>query len=147
MDSHFYVHLSSDACKEYYPSNNSLDFTVKLPTTLRLDSPGWFCGLCEIEFAPMPKTSKTMLVLTDICQESIVDSKTVPLLRAVSISNNKITRKSFSIVYDKVFYMPLKQQRFDRIHVYIKSTDGVPLPSFEDQPLRCTLHFQKSPPL
>lgn len=142
MDDHFYVSLSSDACKEYYPSNHARDFTIKLPGTLNLDTPGWLCGLCEIEFTPLADCSKTMFVLMNLCQESIVNSQTLPLLRALSISNYKITRKPLSLTYDSVFYMPIRQQQFDQIHIYIKGTNG-DLPSFADKPLRCTLHFKR----
>lgn len=115
---------------------------IKLPTTLNLDSPGWVCGLCEIQFTPIPKTPKTVFVLLDICQESIVNSQTLPLLRTLYISDYNISQTSLSLIYDRVFYMPVKQQRIDQIHVHIKSTDD-DLPSFADEPLRCTLHFKK----
>ena len=144
MDNDFYVFLSSDACKAYYPSNKAHDFTIKLPSTLNLDTSDWFCSLCEIEFTPIPKTPKMMMVLLDICQETIVNSKTLPQLRTLCISNYKITRKSMSVVYDIVFYMPVKRLRIDQIRVYIKLEDGE-IPSLGSDSLRCTLHFKKSP--
>lgn len=142
MDDHFYISLSSDGSKNYYPSNYAGDFTIKLPATLNLNTPGWVCGLCEIEFMPTNSTPKTLFVLMDICQESIVNSQTLPLLRAISIDTYKSRGKPLSFIYNKVFYMPVKQQQIAQIRVYIKSRDGV-LASFTDKPLRCTLHFKR----
>lgn len=144
MDNDFYVFLSSDACRAFYPSNKAEDFTVKLPSTLNLDTSDWFCALCEIEFTPIPKTPRMMMVLLDVCQESIVNDKTLPLLRSLCISNYKVNRKSISVTYDRAFYMPVKRMRIDQIRVYIKLADGE-IPSLGIEPLNCTLHFKKVP--
>lgn len=143
MENDFYVTLSSDACVAYYPSNNAADFTVKLPYTLNLESSGWLCGLCEIEFFPIGKTPKVMYVLSDICQESIVNNQTLPLLRPLNIASHKIVKKPMSFVYARVFYTPLKQQKIDRIRVYIKGSEHE-IPSFAEDPLKCTLHFKRA---
>lgn len=142
MEDSFYISLSSDACKEYYPSNEPWDFIVKLPSTLNLDNAAWVCGLCEIEFAPLSKTSKTLYVMMDVCQESIVNNQTLPLLRSLYIGSYKIINRPLSCTYNQIFYMPVKQQRVDRIHMYIKGPDDKS-PSFGDKPLRCTLHFKR----
>lgn len=142
MPRQFYVSLSSNACKEFYPSNNAGDFMIKLPSTLNFDTPGWVCGLCEIQFTPLPNAPEAMFLLMNICQESIVNSQTLPLLRTLYTSNYKITRKPLSISFDRVFYIPVKQQQVDQIHLYIKAVDN-DLLSFTDKPLRCTLHFKR----
>lgn len=138
----FYVCLSSDACKEYYPSNEPREFTVKLPNSLSLDSTGWVCGLCEIEFAPLPKTPKMLYLLMDLCQESIVNNLTLPLLRSLYIGSYRIINRPLLLTYNPIFYIPVKQQRVDQIHIYIKSPDDE-LVSFGEKPLRCTLHFKR----
>jgi hypothetical protein len=139
----FYVSLFSNGCKTYYPHNNARDFIIKLPNTLYLDDAGWVCGLCEIQFTPNQQTPKTMFVLLDICQESIVNNKTLPLLRTVHFSYSDTQPLQIkSLIYDRVFYLPLKQQRVDQIHVYIKGVNN-DVPSFADEPLMCTLHFKR----
>lgn len=142
MDDQFYVSLSSDGSQNYFSSNYAGDFTINLPVTLNFNSSDWVCGLCEVEFTPSTDTPKTIFILTDICQESIVNSKTLPLLRVININAGKNRGRTLSLVYEEIFYMPVKQQNFDQIRIYIKNKEG-DFVSFADKPLRCTLHFKR----
>lgn len=143
MDNDFFMLLSNDACKTYYPSNNATDFTINLPSTLNFTDPGWRCGLCEIECYPNPKTPKSLFLLTDICEETIVNNQKLPLLRMISLCNYKITRKPLTITYSNVFYRLVKRQSIDQLRIYIKDVSGESL-SVELEKLTCTLHFKRS---
>ena len=53
MPHDFYVNLSSDACLDIYPSNESSDFTIQLAAPIVLETFGegtWTCGLSSIQF-------------------------------------------------------------------------------------------------
>ena len=133
----FYVYISSADSTDYFPDNEPSKFTVKLPETLRLRGK-WQLALCEIQYPSIQKKKKKpeqLLILCDLCQDSIVGEKRLPVLRRMRYEEPGNT--SFGIFY----YVSLKTQEADRITVYIKTEKGEE-PSFESGKLLCTLHFQ-----
>ena len=68
METQFYLHLSSEDSKTYFPGNDTETFTLKLPEILQLKG-CWEVALCAIDL-PSVKPQR-ILICSDICGESI----------------------------------------------------------------------------
>ena len=134
MKSPFYVHLSSKDSQEYFPNNEIHHFTVKLPEVINLGGP-WEVTLCDVIY-PAAKTSQVISVLTDICNDSIVGDRKLPLLREFRTSRNGGHRE-----FGQLHYKIVNTGIIERITIYIKR-DQEKVPSFTPKTLSCTLHFQ-----
>ena len=82
MEKQFYVHLSSRDSKEYFTGNKSSEFTLKLPEILHLNGQ-WEVALCAITLPKTKPHMKKLLVCSDLCGESIIGEKRLPLLRVL----------------------------------------------------------------
>ena len=134
MKSDFYLHLSSADSKEYFPENKSTHFTVKLPEVLHLEGE-WRVSLCEL-FHPSVDKPQFLWLLTDVCDDTIIDGKKLPLLR---IFQGK--KRQAHVEFTQLHYKSVNKETIERITVYIRSDNGE-APSFSSETLRCTLHFQ-----
>ena len=134
MKKQFYVHLSSDDSKEYFTENNSSKFTVILPEQLHLTG-SWEVALCAISYPKLRPKPNKILICSDICSESIIGEKRLPLLEV-------ITGKLPASFYPRQ-YIPVRVQEVNQISVYIKDGSGA-LASFNRGTSMCTLHFKKS---
>ena len=104
-----YVYLSSKSSAEY-PENSASDFTVQLPKTI---SGVQECGILEVRLPSSP--SKPLFVCTDLCEDSIVNSKSLQVLRRVPLK---------TVIPHLVTYVPLRVQSFDKIRIYIIQDSG-----------------------
>ena len=130
MEPQFYVHLSSGDSKHYFPRNDTFRFTIKLPEILHLKE-HWEVALCSIT---LPRTKeKKLLVCSDVCSESIIGEKRLPLLRVLT---GRIPSSFKSLQYIRV-----RSQDIERITIYINSSSGSPV-SFTAGECNCTLHFK-----
>ena len=132
METQFYVHLSSEDSKTYFPGNDVGTFTVKLPEILQLKG-SWEMALCAIDLPKVKKKPHRILVCSDICVESIYGEKRLPLLRVIT---GRIPTS-----FQPLQYIPVRIQEVERITVYIKSGSGETL-SFPKGSTSCTLHFR-----
>ena len=130
MESQFYVHLSSEDSKQYFPKNHTSRFTIKLPEILHLKE-HWEVALCSITLPKMKE--KKLLVCSDVCSESIIGEKRLPLLRVLAG-----TIPSF---FEPLQYIRVRPQDIERITIYINSSSGSPV-SFTAGECNCTLHFK-----
>ena len=83
MEAQFYVHLSSADSKQYFSKNDTSRFTVKLPEILHLKGQ-WEVVLCTISIPKTKPKQKKLLVCSDLCGESIIGEKCLPLLRVLT---------------------------------------------------------------
>ena len=130
METQFYLQLSSEDSKTYFPGNDTGTFTVKLPEILQLK------GSWEVAAIDLPKAKKKpqrILVCSDICVESIYGEKRLPLLRVIT--------GRISTSFQPLQYIPVRIQEVERITVYIKSGSGETL-SFPKGSTSCILHFK-----
>ena len=75
----------------------------------------------------------------DVCETSIVGGQKLSLLRRLPLkTSNEISRLAFNPYYD----IPLRQQEFDTIHVFIKDPTGKTA-SFAAGVVTCTLHLKQ----
>ena len=131
----FYVYLSSDDSKIYFPDNKAAHFTIKLPEILHLRGK-WQLALCDIQYPSIEKKKpEQLLLLADICQDSIIGDTRSPVLRRFKYRTRGYT--DFNVLY----YVSLKNREVDRISVYLR-TDSGEEPSFVSGTVKCTLHFQ-----
>ena len=130
MGSQFYVHLSSGDSKQYFPENETSRFIVKLPEILHLKE-HWEVALCSI-MLPSTKERK-LLICSDVCSESIIGEKRLPLLRVLT--------REFPSSLEPLQYIPVRPQDIERITIYINSSSGSPV-SFVGEACECTLHFK-----
>ena len=112
MEAHFYVHLSSADSKQYFSKNDTSRFTMKLPEILHL---------------------KGLLVCSDLCGESIIGEKRLPLLRVLT---GRIPTS-----FEPLQYIPVRLQETERVTIYINSETGDPA-SFVAGDCDCTLHLK-----
>ena len=79
-------------------------------------------------------------VCCDVCQETFIGGKYVPLLRRVFLGENKDS----NIIYTSPYYIPLKTDQLQQIYIYITDRDGN-LASYLNGPISVTVHFKKFP--
>lgn len=104
-----YIYLSSKS-SAHYPENTAADFTVQLPKNI---SGVKDCGVVEVKLPVVPKSP--LFICTDLCVESITNSKTLPVLR-------QLGQKTFLPSF--ITYVPLRVQSFDTIRIYICKESG-----------------------
>ena len=109
----FYVHLQSGDSRAYFPGNKASHFTTKLLETLHLK------------------------VCSDMCGETIVGKKRLPLLRIIN------AKKKNSLSFNPVYYMPVRVQEMDKISIEINTADtGEEMEFPTSGTTSCTLHFE-----
>lgn len=105
-----YLYVSSSPT-EHFPDNTSTDFTVQLPRVL---SGNWKLGAVEVNLSFPPKTQ--LFVCTDLCAESIVNERYLPVLC-------QLTKKTYQP--GNILYIPVKTTHFHTVRVYICDKLGV----------------------
>lgn len=130
MTKSFYVYLSSIDSKHIFPHNTSTDFTIQLPERITLEGNNWQCGLIELTVPP-DVTEGPAYFCCDICTESIVGGKQLPVLRQV---HAVITQPNC------VTYALVRTTEFITIRLQIRDNKGtVVLP--DPGVTSCVLHF------
>ena len=129
VDIIMYIYLCSTDSAGTHPSNQPYDFTIDLPQTLRLEGK-WECALMEIHFSK-ENLHEDLLIMTDIVENSYIKDIQLPVLRVVQRST----------VVSNPYYFPVSRDTVSHLQIYIR-TDSMKVPSFDDKPLTCTLHFQ-----
>ena len=77
-----------------------------------------------------------MTVCSDVCGETIVGEKRLPLLRIIGAKKN-------SLSFNPVYYMPVRVQEMDRILIEINTADtGEEMEFPTNGTTSCTLHFK-----
>ncbi len=94
----------------YYQENTATDFTVQLPTSISGVSE---CGLIELRLPSSPQ--KKVFLCTDICEESVINEKTLPVI-------SSLIRKDSAPTH--IVYIPLRSRSFDTIRFYICHESG-----------------------
>lgn len=114
-----------------YLSSTSDYFNVKMPDGMDLS--GESIGLAEIHFE-MENNIDCFDLCCDICESSVVDSTTLPILRRIHVSSQQEY-----IRFDPIYYIPVIKTKPYIITVYLRSvhskSNSVPF-----KRLNCTLH-------
>ena len=132
-----YVYLSSNCSKEYFPLNNSSEFTTLLPQ--KLDFKGkWEVALLQIQYPPSNSSAKysKVNVHADFINDVIFEDNMNPILRRINISH----KGKFLNINDP-YYVSINKDHVDKMTIHIINDDGI-THSFTKNPLKCTLHFR-----
>lgn len=132
--------LKSTDSSEYF-DNQPNCFRVHLNKQIQLDG-YWSVALTEFatESWDLVKKTPEVYICCDICEETIVGGKDLPLLRRVFLGE----KQENNITYTLPYYIPVKIGQLQQICIYIIDRAGNPV-SFLDGPVSATLHFKKFP--
>ena len=77
-----FLFLSSNDSLKTYTTNKPYDFTVSLPSRLRLEGGGWLCALIQGSFCmTTPDSScKVIIFMCDLVQQSYIRDQFLPVL-------------------------------------------------------------------
>ncbi len=133
------VYLSNRVASSYHVNTTTgyapYEFTVQLAKPLYLKGGHWQCTLSEFSYSARPKSTRRLLVCSDICNESFVGSITLPVLGLVCVSASIKEPMTET-------YVSLKRDVLTAITLYIK--DGLGDNLAEDiGRVDCTLRFRK----
>ena len=101
---------TSEDSKEFHPRNTSSDFTLELPETIHLEG-DWVIALTEIY--TLEDISEPLLILCDICEQSIHEGKWKPVLKLIYPD---------CIQFSNLHYIPIKNRNINRIRFRIKGS-------------------------
>lgn len=132
--------LKSTDSSEYF-DNNPNCFRIHLNKQIQFDG-YWTVALTEFTTESWDAAKKTseVYICCDICEETIVGGKDLPLLRHVYLGE----KQENNIIYTLPYYIPVKVGELQQICIYITDRTGN-LVSFFDGPVSATLHFKKFP--
>lgn len=128
--------LKSTDSSEYF-DNQPNCFRVQLNKQIQLDG-YWTVALTEFATESWDPAKKTpeVYICCDICEETIVGGKDLPLLRRVFLGE----KLENNIIYTLPYYIPVKIGQLQQICIYITDRTGNPV-SFLDGPVSATLPF------
>jgi len=139
--SHFYFTLLSNALREIYEQNTHADFAVKQAQPVDLGSTSnWKARFCEVPCSSLPIDDSLTIIYCNLTTPYFLGDTTVR-------SNRTFVFPSSSCRYEfqNVYYVPLKQRKFQAIRIEFLTTEVLHIP-FEDSttPTKLVLHFQKN---
>ena len=144
--SEHFVFLSSNDSSGIYTGNKPYDFTVSLPSRLRLEGETWSCALLQASFVDSSREvgCGVLIFLSDLVEESYIRNHFLPVLDVtydVSSSRRKIVNQVMEIA--NPLYHRITRKYIDSIRVWIK--DELSLKECTDivEPVRCILHFKR----
>ena len=130
----FYLFASSKDSLTFHPNNSSTSFTIQLPEELQL-SGIWTCSLSSLKC--VSKSNADLYVFSDILEESIVNSRKLPIMQYVSGKRGKIVRGFDGSIAPRVV-----RHRIGTIHIYITDAHLNKAP-LTGEITTCTLRFVK----
>ena len=110
--------LRSSDSQQVYNGNTPHDFMVHLPKPLYLQG-HWTISLLEFNLSvatPQPE----LYVCSNLCQDSIVGDRELPLLRLVNL------KMAENIIYNYPYQVPLRLGEFQDVRVYIRDASNQP---------------------
>ena len=130
--------LKSTDSTLFHPNNTTFSFRVHLPHPLNLDG-AWTISLLEFSLDPgktKQQVSLELFVCCNLCEDSIVGEREIPLLQRVYLEKQHI--------YQNPYEVPMKLGHFQDVHVYIR--DAKPSPAlFLSGEVTVTLLLRKLP--
>ena len=130
----FHIYTSSRNSTTLFPQNFNGEQNVQLSEPIHLEGK-WSCGLVEFQLSAKP--SEPVYVCCNLVRESTTGQFNIPILRQI---DHKTTE------FQQVTYVPLKQQDFQVIQIFIRTLENRPLPrarGINEGHSFCTLHFRR----
>ena len=135
-----FIYLSDTDSLDTHPFNRASDFTIDLPQILHLEGE-WVCALADVSYSNILEYSglSHIFICTDICQQSIVGTTKIPVLRRCAI-NNLLEYTDY--IFNNLFYIRVSRDQINHIRIYIRDQSLKPI-SIQIKSLKCTLHLKK----
>ena len=108
--------LRSSDSHNIYPGNTSYDFKVHIPKPLYFQG-HWTVSLLEFSLLS-DDTKRELYVCSNLCQDSIVGERELPLLRRVFLE------KAGNNIYNNPYEVPLRLGEFQDVRVYIRDSSN-----------------------
>ena len=108
-----YFFLSSVDSLNFHPNNKAYNFTVEVPERTSL-SGEWEVGICDFYVSTV--TNETLYLFSDIVDYSYVRNSIQGILRLLPQTNSNKYQ-----LFNKIYYLPVKNLTFSRIQIYIKN--------------------------
>lgn len=137
-----YLYLSSNSCKDIYPSNNANAFRVKLPQTLHLyEAEKWSVALLDINLPKLEEGYKPGYITLEssVCKPSVYKNGSRQVLHRLYFSQ---IRKGSPIMISSPRYVQLNVSHIDTFDMCITDSSGQIEP-FKKGTVDCTLHLLK----
>lgn len=131
MDAEFYIHLCSNDSMDSFPLNKPHDFTLNLPERIQFKGDEWSCAVVELILPS--ELNETAYLCTNVCQESIIGQRRVPVLRRITSAHTEPSH---------VIRVPLKTNELSVLRLYLEHHDGSKV-SLSSGTSYATLHFSK----
>ena len=110
--------LRSTDSQQIYSGNTPYDFLVHLPKPLYLQG-HWTVSLLEFNLSTA-STQPELYVCSNLCQDTVVGERELPLLRLVNY------KKAENIIYNFHYEIPLRLGEFQDVRVYIRDSNNQP---------------------
>ena len=144
----FYLTLSSDSSRLFFPRNTIANFTTQLIRPICTSPRPYEVALCEV-FLPTLEiwrhrnTASPIFLYCDITEPVLVSDTAARLLRVLTpdlIAGHH--------TFSSHFYMPVERRNFQTITISFHTKDGALYP-FDDSkyPSTVVLHFRERPTL
>lgn len=134
MASHdIYLVISSDDSLATHPNNNAFSFIVDLPRSINLEG-NWSCALQNFTFEANNGHVQNLFIYCDVCRESLVNEKYLPLLKMVTSTGDQ----------SPLVFIPVSQTSFNNIMVNIR-LENRQVPSFTSRKSTCAFLLRKLP--
>ena len=143
----FYVHISSQDCKDRFNQNNFSDFTIEFPKYLDLSDPNpgksspWHFAITDLSIKNWAgtKLGQPIVFLCDLANPSYINGKEAGVLRTFSSAE-----ESYASLFLPL-YIGVNKTLFNRIRIRLTDRNLQPLSLevSESIVIRCTLHFMK----
>jgi hypothetical protein len=102
---------------EHFDDNQPYAFSVHLPRPLTLNG-HWTISLLETCLPSGKKKNTEVFIYTNLCEDTIVGNKEVPLLRRVYLDGSP--NKIFTLPYE----VPIRLGQVHDVQIYIKDATG-----------------------
>ena len=131
-----YIYICSDDCNNLFPGNKASSFTISIPEALIFES-DWEVALVQFAYPPTKIRDRTVSVVCDIAEDSIVGESRLPILRRVTLS-----AKGKSIIYPSPHYHKVKNNHIRQLSIQVLNQSGDEH-SFSSGSSWFTLHFRR----
>lgn len=110
--------LKSTDSSAFYINNKLYDFHVHLPRPFTLNGQ-WSVSLLET-YLPSSESATDVYIYSNLCEDTIVGDKELPLLRRVYLK-----RSSEDQISKYPYEVSTRLGQVHDVHIYIKDTDGL----------------------
>jgi hypothetical protein len=137
-----YLYLSSDSCKEIYPSNAPDEFRVRLPQALHLSEPdSWSLAILDVHLPRFSTGYKPKFIVFEstVCTPSVYESSLRPILQRLYFHE---LRRGLPVRILSPRYVTVNTKDLHTFDLYLRDENGSRI-SFNSGHLSCTLHLVK----